>query len=159
MTDFNDIFNQAANATNEDVVSEGGFNPLEEGIYNLTITDVRFDPFENGQSFAVDYATQNGEQASETFSIETRDKNGAQVKMSRLQNNVNRLTALIVSVQMAGILSADDFRKGDEHVAEVLLALVDLTFWSKVTQRDYEDAKGNKHVNNNFTHSKEEITE
>lgn len=159
MVDFNDIFEQASNVTNEDKVSEGGFSPLPEGIYHLKITDVRFDPFKNGQSFAVDYSTEDGQLTNETFSVDTRDKNGAQVKISRLENNVNRLTALIVAVQMAGILSASDFKQGDEHVAEVLLALVDLQFYSKVTHREFEKNDGSKGINVNFTHSKDAIEE
>ena len=157
MTNFDDLFNKAASATNDDKVAEGGFNPLAEGNYQLTIAGVRADPFKNGSSFAIDYLTENGEQASETFSIETRDQNGAQKKMSALENNLTRLTAIIVATQMAGILAADDFKKGDEHVAEALQPLGGLQFWSKVSQYEYENNKGEKRINNRFTHSFEEI--
>lgn len=159
MANYAELFKNAAAKTNEDVVSEGGFNPLPEGVYNLKIIDVRFDPFHSGQSFAFDYETENGQRASETFSIETRDTNGAEIKQSRLENNVNRLVALMISVQMAGILSAEDFEKGDEHVVEMLLPMVDLSFWSKVTTYEYVNSKNEQRINNRFTHEKEKPEE
>lgn len=159
MANYTELFKNAAAKTNEDVVSEGGFNPLPEGVYNLKIIDVRFDPFHDGQSFAFDYETEDGQRASETFSIETRDANGAEVKQSRLENNVNRLVALMISVQMAGILSADDFEKGDAHVVEMLLPMVDLTFWSKVTVYEYVNKKNEQRSRNQFTYEKEKPEE
>ncbi|MDD9139159.1 hypothetical protein H7198_06030 [Fructobacillus sp. CRL 2054] len=157
MTNYNDIFKQAAQVTNETVIKEGGFEPVKEGTYELTITDVRFDPFKKGHSFSVDYETNDGQQGGEIFSINTKDASGVDVKESRLVNNVNRLNALIVAVEMAGILTESDFMQGDEKVSEALLPIVDLKFYSTVTHRTYEKQDGSEGINVNFTHEKNPI--
>lgn len=157
MANYTDIFKQAAQVTNDSVIKEGNFDPIEEGSYEMTVTDVRYDPFKKGDSFAVDYETDDGQKGSETFSINIKDRSGVDVKESKLVNNVNRLNALLVATQMAGILTESDFLQGDEKVSEALLALVDLKFFSTVSHYTYDKNDGTEGTGVNYTHDKNPI--
>ncbi|MDD9138336.1 DUF669 domain-containing protein [Fructobacillus sp. CRL 2054] len=158
MTNYNDIFKSLAEVTNDTQVNEGGFKLIDEGNYEMEIVDVRFDPFKKGSSLAVDYETNDGQRGNETFTFDLKDKNGANTRESILNSSANRMKALIVATQMAGILTMDDITRGDEKVAEALLPMVGLKFFSKVTHRTYEKKDGSgEGTSVNYTHEKNPI--